>query len=164
MYEHFIPYSLLALVARVLTGLIFFKSFLTKVDLATWSIKGSTYFLFEHEYKFRLFDYLGLAKRDFDFPSPGTMAAVATVFEGVFPLLLWAGLGTQVAATFLLAQTCVIEMVYPDAYMDHGLWAIALLMLMRFGPGILSADELISWLGRRQHEAVVSESPSQASI
>ena len=53
-----IPYSLLALLARVIAGLVFFRSGLTKVDLSTFSVKPATFFLFDQEYKFRLFHYL----------------------------------------------------------------------------------------------------------
>ena len=52
----------------------------------------------------------------------------------------------RLAATVLLAQTAVIETVYPDAFMEHGLWAIALLAIMRFGPGLISLD---AFFGRR---------------
>lgn len=140
-----IPYSLLALLARVIAGLVFFRSGLTKVDLSTFSVKPATFFLFDQEYKFRLFKFLGLAANEYAFPFTHLLAYAASFFELVMPLLLWAGFGTRLAATVLLAQTCVIETVYPDAYMDHALWAIALLTLMRFGPGLISLDH---WLFR----------------
>jgi putative oxidoreductase len=149
LYE-LIPYSILALLARIVAGLIFFRSGLTKVDLASFSVKPATFFLFDQEYKFRLFHYLGLSGSDYPFPATHLLAYSATVFELLMPLLVWAGFGTRLAATVLFAQTLVIETVYPEAYMDHALWAIALLMLMRFGPGLISLDH---WLGRNHADA-----------
>jgi len=149
LYE-LIPYSLIALFARAITGLVFFRSGLTKVDFSTMSVKPATFFLFDQEYKFRLLKFLGLSDSEFPFPATHLLAYTATFFELVMPLLIWAGFGTRVAATVLLAQTAVIETVYPDAYMEHALWAIALLGLMRFGPGLISVD---AWLGRARVEA-----------
>jgi len=140
----FLPYSLLALLARVVAGLVFFRSGLTKVDLSTLSVKPATFFLFDQEYKFRLFKFLGLSPNEYPFPAPHLLAYAASVFEIAMPLLVWAGFGTRFAATVLFAQTVIIECVYPDAYVEHALWAIALLMLMRFGPGLISVDR---WLG-----------------
>ena len=138
-----VPYSLIALLARVVTGLVFFRSGLTKIDLATFSLKPSTFFLFDQEYKFRLLKYLGLPASEPAFPNPHGLAYIATAFELILPLVVWLGFGTRLAACLLLAQTLVIETVYPDAYIEHGFWAIALLMLMRFGPGQLSVDRLM---------------------
>jgi putative oxidoreductase len=126
-----IPYDLIALLARVIIGLVFFKSWLTKVDLATWSIRPATFFLFANEYKVPVVP-----------PELATYLAATTELIG--PLLLWLGLATRLSATALLGMTLVIQtFVYPGSYMDHGQWAIGLLMLMKFGPGRLSADALI---------------------
>lgn len=146
----FLPYSLLALLARVIAGLVFFRSGLTKVDLSTLSIKPATFFLFDQEYKFRLFKFLGQSATEYPFPATHLLAYAASVFELLMPLLVWAGFGARFAATVLFAQTVVIETVYPEAYMEHALWAIALLMLMRFGPGLVSVDH---WLWRRHSQA-----------
>ena len=143
LYE-LIPYSLMALLARVIVGLVFFRSGLTKIDPATFGLKPSTFFLFDQEYKFRLLKYLGLSANEFSFPATHVLAYSATAFELLMPVLLWAGLGTRAAAMVLVAHTAVIETVYPDAYIDHVLWAIGLLMLMRFGPGLLAMDP---WIG-----------------
>jgi len=145
LYEH-IPYSLNALLARLVIGLVFFRSGLTKIDFSTLAIKPATFFLFDQEYKFRLFKFLGLSASEFPFPNPHLLAYAATTLELLMPLALWAGFGTRFAATALLAQTAVIATVYPDAYLDHALWAIALLMLMDFGPGLISLDH---WLRQR---------------
>lgn len=143
LYDN-LPYSLIALLARVIAGLVFFRAGLTKIDLPAFSIKPATFFLFEQEYKVRLLKYLGLSANEFPIPNPHLLAYAATAFELLMPLLLWAGFGTRLAATVLLAQTLVIETVYPDAYMEHAFWAIALIGLMRFGPGLISLDALFS--------------------
>lgn len=126
-----IPYSLVGLLGRIVIGLVFYRSFLTKVDLASWTIKPQTFVLFANEYKVPLLP-------------PEVAAYIATATEFVCPILLWLGLATRLSATALLAMTLVIQIfVYPNAYMTHGLWAIALLMLMRFGPGRISLDHLL---------------------
>ncbi len=130
LYEH-IPYSLLALLARIVVGLVFHFSWRTKIDFATWSIKPATFFLFAQEYKVPLLP-------------PAVATYLATSAELICPLLLWAGLASRFTATALLGMVLVIQtFVYPSSFMDHGLWAIGLLMIMRFGPGKLSLDHLI---------------------
>jgi len=130
-----IPVSLIVLLARVIVGLVFFNSGLTKID--GFSIKPGTFFLFAEEYKVPLI--------------PTALAAyMATTAELTMPLLLWSGFGARFAAAVLLGMTAVIQtFVYPDAYMTHGLWAVALLVIMKNGAGALSIDHLI----RMRHEA-----------
>lgn len=127
-----IPCSFVALLARAVIGLVFFNSWQTKIDFATWSIKPATFFLFATEYRVPLI--------------PSDLAAyMATTAEFVCPILIWLGLGTRFAAAALLGMTLVIQLfVYPNAYVTHGLWAVALLFLMRFGPGKISLDHLIA--------------------
>jgi len=130
-----IPLSVIALLARIIIGLVFFKSGLTKFD--GFALKDATFYLFADEYKVPLLP-------------PVLAAYMATAAELTMPLLLWAGLGARFAAIALLAMTAVIQtFVYPDAYMTHGLWAIALLLIVKFGAGSLSLDHLI----RRRFEA-----------
>lgn len=126
-----LPYSLIALFGRIMIGLVFHLSWRTKVDLATWSIQPKTFFLFANEYKVPLIP-------------PEVAATMVTTIEFACPILLWIGLLTRPAATVLLGMVLVIQtFVYPQAYMDHALWAIGLLMLMRFGPGRISLDHLL---------------------
>ncbi len=130
-----IPLSLIALLARIVVGLVFFYSGLTKID--GFGIKPGTFFLFAQEYQVPLLP-------------PALAAYLATIAELTLPPLLWIGLGTRFAATVLLVQTIVIQaFVYPEAYVTHGLWAVALLLIMKYGAGTLSLDYLI----RSRHEA-----------
>jgi putative oxidoreductase len=126
-----IPDSLIALLARVVMGFVFFQSWLTKVDLETLSIKPSTFYLFANEYNLPVL--------------PPDLAAYITVAaELVLPILLWLGLFTRYAAAAMLVMTLVIQIfVYPNAYIMHGLWAVGLLVVMKYGPGKVSLDHLL---------------------
>lgn len=124
-----VPYSLIALLARIIIGLVFFKSGLTKID--GFALKDATFYLFAEEYKVPLVP-------------PVVAAYMATAAELTLPWLIWFGVGARFAALALLGMTAVIQtFVYPDAYMTHGLWAVALLMIVKFGAGALSIDHLI---------------------
>jgi putative oxidoreductase len=60
------------------------------------------------------------------------------------PLLLWSGLLTRFAATVLLGMTLVIEIfVYPNAFDTHGVWAVTLMYLMKYGAGRFSLDHVL---------------------
>ncbi|MDH2296497.1 DoxX family protein [Cobetia sp. 29-18-1] len=114
---------------RIIVGAVFFMSAQTKVD--GFSIKDSTFFLFEHEYALPLV-------------SPILAAWLATIAEHLFPLMLWLGLGTRFAALGLAVMTLTIQLfVYPHAWVTHGLWLSSLLVLVLQGPGRLSLDQLI---------------------
>lgn len=134
-----LPFDLVALLARIVLGSVFFRSALTKVD--GFSIAQSTFFLFEHEYALPLI-------------SPVFAAWLATLAEFGLSLLLWAGLATRLAALGLLLMTLVIQtFVYPEAWVTHGLWATGLLTLLLRGPGVLSLDRLLGRLMDRQASA-----------
>lgn len=129
------PHALIALGARIFPAAVFWLSGRTKVD--GFSMKNSTFFLFEHEYALPIID-------------PALAAYMATIAEHVFPVLLVIGLATRYAALSLLIMTAVIQfLVYPEAWVTHGLWAVALLYVMARGPGMLSLDALIArrWRG-----------------
>jgi len=124
-----IPLDVVAIAARFAVGLVFFKSGLTKID--GFSIKPSTFFLFENEYSV-------------PFMPPVMAAYVGTLSELVLPVLLWIGLGTRISASMLLGMTAVIQIFnYPNAYSIHALWAVSLLYLMAKGPGTFSIDHFL---------------------
>ena len=128
LYEK-IPGDIVAILARVIIGLVFWNSGRTKVD--GFAIKDTTFFLFQEEYKVPLIP-------------PDIAAYMATLSEHIFPILLWLGLAARFSATALLIMTLVIQtFVYPEAYVTHGLWAVALLFIMMNGPGVLSIDHLL---------------------
>jgi len=124
-----IPQSAISLMARAVIGLVFFRSGLTKLD--GFGLSDSAIFLFQEEYRVPLLD-------------PWLAAHLATFAELTMPILLFAGLAARFAAAALLGMTLVIEVfVYPEAYVLHGLWAVALLTIMTHGAGTASIDHLI---------------------
>ncbi len=126
-----IPHELLALLARLSIGTIFLRSGLLKLE--GWA-SGTTLALFREEYRLPLIP-------------PEAASWMATGAELSLPILLFLGLFTRPAALALLAMTLVIEIfVYPNAFDTHGVWAVALLYLAKFGPGSLALDRIV--LGR----------------
>jgi putative oxidoreductase len=125
-----IPEDAVLLALRIFPALVFFQSGRTKVE-GVFSIKDSTWFLFENEYALPII--------------PSDLAAVmATVAEHVLPILMILGLLTRFSALGLLAMTAVIQIfVYPGAWITHGLWAAALIAVAAYGPGAWSADRLL---------------------
>lgn len=125
-----IPWNVAALALRVFPAIVFLQSGRTKVE-GLFSIKESTWFLFEHEYALPII--------------PSNLAAVlATTAEHLLPALMIIGLGTRFAALGLLGMTAVIQIfVYPDAWITHGLWASALIAMIAGGPGAWSLDRLL---------------------
>ena len=124
-----IPQDLIALTARVFPAVVFWQSARTKVE--GLSIREQTFFLFEHVYALPLIP-------------PGPAAVLATIAEHVLPVLLVLGLMSRLSALGLLAMTAVIQIfVFPAAWVTHGLWASALLVVLAHGPGRLSLDHLL---------------------
>ena len=124
-----LPWTLPALLARLIPAWVFWASARTKVD--GLAIADGTWWLFEHEYALPLI--------------PSAVAAVlATVAEHVLSVALALGLATRLAAALLLGMTLVIQVfVYPSAWVTHGLWAACFLALIAGGPGALSMDRLL---------------------
>ncbi|MBJ3763597.1 DoxX family protein [Maribius pontilimi] len=124
-----IPWTVPALLARLVPAWIFWASARTKVD--GFAIADSTFWLFENEYALPLI--------------PSALAAVlATLAEHVFSVTLALGLATRLSALALLTMTLVIQVfVYPDAWVTHGLWAVCFLALIARGPGALSLDRAL---------------------
>lgn len=121
--------DLLALVARVGIGAVFFYSGRTKVD-GFLSVTDSAVALFADEYRLPVF-------------APEFAAHMAAYAEHLFPLLLVLGLFTRLSALALLGMTFVIQVfVYPDAWPTHLSWAAILLLLVGRGGGAWSVDRV----------------------
>ncbi len=126
-YFKAIPGDLLSYLARIAVGTTFFRSGMLKLE--GWN-EGNTLALFRDEYRLPVLP-------------PELAAYVATAAELTLPLLLFAGLFTRFAAAALLLMTLVIEIfVYPNAFDTHGVWAVSLLFLMKYGAGYLSLDNV----------------------
>lgn len=129
-----LPDDLLQISARLFPAMVFWQSARTKVE--GFSIKDSTYFLFEQVYALPLI-------------APNIAAVMATYAEHILPILLILGLLARFAALGLLVMTAVIQIfVFPDAWVTHGLWACALLVVLMQGAGRVSLDHLLG-LDRR---------------
>jgi putative oxidoreductase len=125
-----IPYSLIALIARIPVAAVFWRSGQTKMN--GWSVSDSAVFLFANEFKLPVL-------------SPWLAAHITAYAEHIFPVLLVLGLATRFSALALLIMTAVIEIfVFPDAWPTHGTWAACFLVLMWRGPGVFSLDYLIA--------------------
>jgi putative oxidoreductase len=124
-----IPADLIALIARIGIGTVFLRSGLLKVEGRS---DGTTLALFKDEYQLPVLP-------------PEIAAYMATAAELALPPLLFAGLFTRFAALAMLLMTLVIQIfVYPNAFDTHGVWAVCLLFLMKYGAGKLSLDHLLA--------------------
>ncbi len=141
-----IPHDLIAIIARISVGTVFLRSGLTKID--GFALAPSTFYLFENDYTLPLIP-------------PEIAAYLGTAAELTMPLLLFAGLFTRFAGLALLLMTLVIEIfVYPNAFDTHGVWAVSLLYLLKYGPGRFSLDHLLFGEGSPAHSAKSNSSPA----
>lgn len=125
-----IPYSALALAARIFPAAVFWMSGQTKVD--GFRVTESAVALFREEYQLPLID-------------PAIGAHLAAFAEHFFPVLLVIGLASRFSALALLGMTLVIQfLVYPGAWPTHGVWAACFLLVIARGPGVLSVDHMIA--------------------
>ena len=119
------PLPIVQLAMRVAVGAVFFNAGLLK-----YRSPELTVLLFRDEYKVPFFD-------------PALMARMATFNELTFSTLLILGLATRVATLPMLGMIAVIQtFVYPEAWIEHLLWASILVFLLTRGPGALSLDRL----------------------
>jgi putative oxidoreductase len=115
---------------RILVGMVFFQSGLTKI--ASWS---ATVSLFEDgTYVVPLLP-------------PVVAAYLGTAAELALPVFLVLGLGGRLAAFALFIFNIIAVISYPDlsevGLKDHQYWGILLLVTLLHGPGKLSLDHLI---------------------
>lgn len=124
------PYVILAVMARAFIGLQFFRSGSLKFD-GWFNVSNTTIYLFTEEFSaVPLPPVLG-----------AHMAAYAEVTLGLFLLI---GFAARFSALGLLVMTAVIEIfVYPEAYILHGLWAVSLLVVIKYGPCMVSVDYFV---------------------
>jgi putative oxidoreductase len=124
-----IPYSFVALLARIAVANVFWRSGQTKVS--GFSIQEKAFILFREEYRVPLLP-------------PDLAAYLATTAEHLFPALLIVGFASRLSALGLLGMTTVIQLfVYPDGWPEHILWIVPLLLIVARGPGVLSLDHLV---------------------
>ena len=119
---------------RLWLAMPFWKSGQTKWESFPTQFSNGAKFLFQYEYK------INLGFTQVDFPFPETVALLSGYTEIIFPVMLVLGIFTRFAALGLLGSTFIIQFVYPSAWMIHGSWAIAALVLFYTGGGLFSAD------------------------
>lgn len=133
-------------VVRIALALPFLRSGLTRWD-GFLQLSIGTQFLFEEQFKLHIFGNL------FGFPAPDTVAFLVGCAEIVLPVLLLAGLATRLVGLALLIMTGVIQLVFPDGWVNfHLYWAALALAVIALGPGPLSLDYLVSRLFARLRE------------
>ncbi len=122
---------------RIALALPFFRSGLTRWD-GFFSLSQGTIFLFEEQFNLHIFGSL------YSFPAPLACAYLVGISEIAFPILLVFGLATRFSATGLLIMTGVIQLTYPEGWVNfHLYWAALALAIMALGPGPVSLDGLI---------------------
>ena len=128
--------SLAQLALRLALAVPFWKSGILKWQ-GFLKLNDTAVALFTDEFK------LHLPGGPYDYPAPAAMAFVSGCGEIVFPVLLVLGLATRFAAAGLLVMTCIVELTVPDGWPVHITWAAMALGIMAWGPGRLSADQLL---------------------
>lgn len=122
---------------RIALALPFLRSGLTRWD-GFLSISPATLYLFEEQFKLHIFGGV------YDFPAPDMIALLVAIAEIVLPVLLLLGLATRVVALGLLVMTAVIQLVFPEGWMNFHLnWASMAVAIIALGPGPISLDHLI---------------------
>ncbi|MDH3282438.1 MAG: DoxX family protein [Gammaproteobacteria bacterium] len=125
--EYLAPIGLLGL--RLWVANVFWKSGVNKFQ--SWD---TTLLLFEHEYQVPILDV-------------HTAALLATGTELIFPLMLAIGLGGRFAALVLFVFNIIAVISYPSlnpaGIEDHQVWGLMLAVLVFYGPGKISVDDLI---------------------
>lgn len=159
LYDNFvdlledIPNSLLGLLARIGIFAPFFYVGLTYMSPEASSILERLHPNDQTIMRFR---------NVFQMPMPELMAKIATITHVVLPCLILIGFFTRISALILVVVALVIHyvevMTYIEAsifnidnveqlmqtlYSPHAMWFLALLYLLKFGPGVLSIDALI---------------------
>ncbi len=124
-------------VVRIALALPFLRSGRTRWD-GFLSVSPATDFLFEEQFKLHVFGHL------YGFPAPDAVAFLVGSAEILLPIFLLLGLGTRLSALCLLLMTGVIQLVFPDGWVNfHLYWAALALAAMALGAGSLSLDYLI---------------------
>lgn len=132
--------SLTQLALRLALAVPFWKSGILKWD-GFLRVNDFAIMLFTDEFK------LHLPGGPYDFPAPAVMAFLSGCGEIGFPVLLVLGLGTRFAATGLLFMTLIVELTVPDGWPIHITWAAMALAIMAWGPGQVSADQILKSTG-----------------
>ncbi|MFC0308682.1 DoxX family protein [Gallibacterium trehalosifermentans] len=149
-----VPYSAIALLARITLASIFWLSAQTKTETFVFNFltmsfqlglpvpSESAFFLFQNEYNLPLLN-------------PNIAAWITLYAEHIFAALLLLGIATRFAALGLFGITIVIQFfVYPEAYALHFSWIVMQLILIKYGSGIIALDPFIA---KRINNRIISD-------
>lgn len=125
------------LAMRLFVAMPFWASGLTKWNSFPFDLTSSAKYLFSSEFM------LHLPGGPYPMPFPLVMAWLSGVGEIVLPLLLVPGLLARPAALGILGMTAIIQITVPGGWPLHLQWALAALLIVVFGPGLFSLDEVI---------------------
>ncbi|HEY0274537.1 MAG TPA: DoxX family protein [Paenirhodobacter sp.] len=124
-------------VLRIALALPFLRSGMTRWD-GVLSLNPATPYLFETTFQLHLFGHA------YPLPFPDLLAWITALAEIGLPCLLILGLATRLGALGLLLMTGVIQLIFPEAWVNfHLYWAAIALAIVALGPGKMSIDALI---------------------
>jgi len=133
-----------ALIARCWVGYVFLKSGLLKLE--HWQ---STVMLFTYEFQVPLLP-------------PDIAAVLGTCAEITLPIFVILGLGSRLLVALLFLFNVIAVISYPHLWTPDGLdglfqhinWGVILLLLMCFGTGKWSLDQLLTMLYNKKMNKV----------
>ena len=139
-------FGLVMLALRILLAAPFWASGQTRWVSFPTQIASSTTYLFQNLF------VLHFGFFEMPIPFPVLTAHVTALAEIVLPVLIVIGLVTRLGGLALFAMSVVIQLVFPEAFINfadpmnsHALWMAYGVLIAWFGPGMFSLD----WLVRR---------------
>lgn len=137
-------FSAMMLAIRLLLAAPFWASGQTRWVSFPTKIASTTTYLFENVFML----HFGLF--DMPVPFPALVAWLTSYAEIILPVVIVIGIFTRLGGLALFAMSVVIELVFPDAFINvtdplnsHALWMGYGLAIAWFGPGLFSLDALV---------------------
>ena len=137
-------FGFVMLALRFLLAQPFWASGQTRWVSFPTKIASSTTYLFENLF------VLHFGFFEMPVPFPVLTAHVTAMAEIVLPVLLVIGVLTRFTGLALFGMSVVIELVFPEAFINfadpmnsHALWMAYGLLIAWFGPGVFSLDALV---------------------
>lgn len=153
-----VPYSLVAIVLRLVMARLFFIHGQAKIDGPSYLISSQdlmgwpgVHFVVTLPMMVKEQTYATFAQMP-HLPIPSWIAAMASSYaEFILPICLLLGFATRFAALAFLIMTVIIQVfVTPEAlWSTHVYWAAILLVLISLGPGVVSIDAMIRHFHRK---------------
>ena len=136
-------FGVVMLVIRLLLAQPFWASGQTRWVSFPTKIASSTTYLFENLF------VLHFGFFEMPIPFPEVTAHVTALAEIILPVLLIVGILSRFAGLALFGMSVVIQLVFPEAFINfadpmnsHALWMGYGLLIAWFGPGVFSLDAL----------------------